>query len=510
MIRSAPPISDELNQRRQHRLVWPAAFALLAMVVVGASLKLFLSTAVGGEVQEILADWYWLDTWIVVTGALAAMACSLPGVFLVLRRQSMMGDALSHTALPGIVVAFLLAQSVLAAGWISPQTYIAARHAVMFTGAMVLGVLAAMLTEWVQKLGRVEASAALGVVFTTLFALGLLLLRLAADNVHIDADCVLYGNLETAPIEAAGIPEPALAVGSILLVNLLLVIFFYKELRISAFDPNLATTLGINARAMHYGLMAMTAVTLVAAFESVGSILVIAMLIAPAATATLLTDRLWAMIVLSLAAAASSAVLGHVMAITIPPIVFGRLGYPTVTDASTSGMMAVAGGLLFLAALLLGPRHGLLGKLLRRTGLALRIAREDLLGRLFRREEQTDRDPGVAAPDLAAGTLGVGPMISRLAAFLLRRRGLIIADAAGWRLTTSGRQTARQLVRSHRLWESYMARHFLLPEDHLHETAERVEHYIDPEMQKELADELQAPDQDPHGRRIPGETNGGS
>src|SRR3989304_4653231 len=153
------------------------------------------------EIFHHLSDWGRLDTWIVVTGALAAMACALPGNYLVLRRQSMMGDALSHTVLLGLVGAFLLMHALRANEWISPATYAATRHTAMFTGAVLAGVLTALLTEGVRKLGRIESTASLGVVFTTLFALGLLLIRWKADSVDIDPGCVLYGTIETVVMD---------------------------------------------------------------------------------------------------------------------------------------------------------------------------------------------------------------------------------------------------------------------------------------------------------------------
>jgi manganese/zinc/iron transport system permease protein len=466
------------------------------------------------EVLSHLADWGSLDTWIVVTAALSAMACALPGVFLVLRRQSMMGDALTHTVLPGIIVAFLFAHWLRTAGWITPEAYRATEHAALFGGAIVVGVLSALLTEWLRRLGGVEGTAALGVVYTTLFAVGLLLVRVTADSVHIDPDCVLYGTIETVamdtlgnrPIEDGGIPRAAVVNGAVLLVNLLLVTLFYKELRIATFDPALATTLGINARLMHYALMAVTAVTLVAAFESVGSILVIAMLIAPAATACLLTDRLGTLLAISLGVAALGAVLGHALAISVPPVLFGRLGFDTVESAGTAGMMAVACGLLFVLAMLFAPRHGIVSRVLHRAALGLRIAAEDVLGTLYRREEAV---AGGSATELEPGrdqTLGVSPILRRLARWKLAWSGQVATDDGGQRLTAAGRQAAEELVRAHRLWESYMAEHFQVPADHLHETAARVEHFLGPDLRSELAAELQAPNVDPHGRAIPPET----
>jgi len=462
---------------------------------------------VASEFFDILSEWGSLDTWIVVTAALAAMACALPGAFLLIRRQSMMGDALSHTTLPGIVLAFLLAQWLRRSGWISPEAYDTGLHAIMFAGALLIGILSAALTEWVQKLGKVESGAALGVVFTTMFALGLLLIRLSADSVHIDPDCVLYGTIETVVMDtigSTGIPRAAVVSGSVLLLNLALVLLFFKELRISAFDPALATTLGINAHLMHYALMSVTAATLVSAFESVGSILVIAMLIAPAATAHLLTDRLSTMLGLCLGTAALCAALGHTLAITLPSIVFSRLGFDSVVDASTAGMMAVAAGLLFTTAMLFGPRYGVFSRLLDQLRLSQTIAAEDVLGLLYRFEEQRQPDAGTNLR-VFAQLMGASYARTRLAIYRLVWKGQLSAVATGYRLTPAGRQRAEQLVRSHRLWESYMAKHFELPSDHLHESAARVEHFLDPKLRAKLEAELDAPERDPHGRAIPAE-----
>lgn len=459
------------------------------------------------ELVAPLAEWGSLDTWIVVTGALAAMACALPGNFLVLRQQSMMGDALSHTALPGIAIAFLATHALRTAGLIGWEPYSAAWHAAMFAGAVVLGILTAVFTEAIQKLGHVESSAALGVVFTTLFALGLILIRLAADRVHLDADCVLYGSIETVVMDTCGtsrIPRAAVVNGAMLVVNLGLVVLCFKELRVAAFDANLATTLGIDATKMHYALMAVTAATLVAAFESVGSILVIAMLIVPAATAYLLTDRLSSMIVWSLGIAAASAIVGHVAAITLPAAIFKRLGFDTVVDASTAGMTAVAGGMLFVLALVISPKQGLLVRAVRQNLLGLRVACEDVLGLLYRLDEMQLGGSSGTVRKLLGERRGGAALVQRLALYKLAREGKIATEAAGYRLTEAGRRAAEELVRSHRLWETYLERHFNdLSGAKLHRSAHAMEHFIGPDLREELAVELDRPATDPHGKNIP-------
>lgn len=304
--------------------------------------------------------WYPMDTWIIVIGALAAIACAILGNFLVLRKMSMMGDAISHAVLPGLAIAFLVTG--------------ARASLTMFIGAAIVGVLTAVFTQWISRFGKVDEGASMGIVFTSLFALGLLLIVQAADHVDLDPGCVLYGAIELTPLDVVWrphvwgqmleVPRAALVLAGVTLLNLGFVLCFFKELRISSFDPELATTMGISSNLMHYLLMTLVAVTTVAAFEAVGSIIVIAMLIVPAATAHLLTDRLWLMVVLSGVFAIASAVLGHLSALIVP----GWFGF---ADTSTSGMMAVMAGLLFVVTMLGAPRYGVLVKRFRRTEAAL-------------------------------------------------------------------------------------------------------------------------------------------
>jgi manganese/zinc/iron transport system permease protein len=287
------------------------------------------------------------DFHLILVGSLCAMSCALPGTFLLLRRMSMMGDAISHAVLPGLALAFLISGTRANLG--------------MFFGAALAGLLTALFTQWITRFGKVERGAAMGIVFTTLFAVGLVLIRKAADQVDLDAGCVLYGALELTPLDLVTlfeterfiveIPRAAIVSGIALLANGLFIALFYKELTLSSFDPGLAETQGFHPRLMHYLLMTMVAVTTVAAFEAVGSIIVIAMLIVPPATAFLLTRSLPALIVLALLSAFASAVLGQLLS-HLPE----AIGLP---ESTSSGMMATAAGLLFLAAWLFGS-EGLL------------------------------------------------------------------------------------------------------------------------------------------------------
>ncbi len=427
-------------------------------------------------------NWTGLDTWIVVTAVLTSLACALLGNFLILRRMSMMGDAISHAVLPGLAIAFLISGS--RGSWM------------MLAGAAVVGVLTAVFTQWISHFGRVEESASMGVVFTGLFALGLILIVRAADAVDLDPGCVLYGAIELTPLDTVrlggrDIPRAALMTGGVLVADLVFVLLFFKELRISSFDPALSTAMGIHARLMHYLLMVFVAVTTVAAFESVGSILVIAMLIVPGAVAHLLTDRLPAMVLVSLLVAAGCALLGHIAALTVPT----WWGFP---DTSTSGSIAVVLGLVFLVTMFGAPRYGIISRAAHQLFLRVRMTQEDVLGLLYRSEET-----GLGAEKLVQHLAGVGPIERRLALAGLSRQGALSLDAGLYQLSASGRDRARSLIRSHRLWESFLHQEAGIAADHVHAPSELLEHVTTAEMQQELARGVADPRRDPHGHPIP-------
>lgn len=431
--------------------------------------------------------WSWaLDGWIIAAGVLSAVSAALIGNFLVLRRMSMLGDAISHAVLPGLAAAYLMT------GQRSSLP--------MFFGAVAVGLLTAFFTEWVHRYGEVDEGASLGVVFTSLFAIGLVMIVQAADHVDLDPSCVLHGNIELTPLDKWSlggweVPRVVVVLSGVLLANLIYVVAFFKELRIASFDPGLATTSGIRASWMHYSLMTLVAVTAVASFESVGNILVVAMLVAPAAAARLLTDRLSTMVALSTVIAATSAVLGHVSAIVVPSW-FG------LRSTRTAGMMAVCVGLFFGIALLFAPQQGLVAKAIRRGRLSLRILREDVLGALFRADEQAT---AAVSPTELCESLDCGWLSLRVVLGSLRRRGLVTFARDLVQLTPQGSAEARELIRSHRLWEQYLVEQAGLPTDRIHPAAERFEHITDRAMRDRLDQETSLSGIDPHGSQIPEE-----
>ncbi|MFN3192935.1 MAG: metal ABC transporter permease [Aureliella sp.] len=437
-----------------------------------------------------MADWTWhLDGWIMAAGILCAISASLLGNFLVLRQMSMLGDAITHAILPGLAVAFLITES---------------RSSLpMFIGAVIVGVLTALFTEWIRRFGRVDEGASMGVVFTSLFALGLVLIVQAADYVDLDASCVLFGSIEYTPLDTTNlfglnIPRAVLVLGSTAAINAIFVIGLFKELKITSFDPSLATTTGFNSSAMHYALMVLVAVTSVAAFESVGNILVVAMFIVPPAAAYMVTDRLERMILLSVVFASLAAALGHVAAIEVP----GWFGYRSTT---TAGMMAAVAGAILLLAVVFSPKHGIASRYIRRLLLARRILSDDIVALLYRWEENGKQDklgPNEIAKLLLTNSWTLGVAISKLV-----RGGDLAKQQELLTLTAQGRIRAQNLVRSHRLWESYLQDYAGVDPAKVHVPAEQLEHFTDSDLRQQLGRETESTSVDPHGKPIPEEAS---
>ena len=432
--------------------------------------------------------WTSLDTGIVVVAAVSAMACALIGSFLVLRRMSMMGDAISHAVLPGIAAAFLVT--------LSRDT------AVILVGAAFAGVLTAAFTQLIHQAGNVDRGAAMGVVFTTMFAVGLILIVRSADAVHIDVHTVFYGAVELAPLNdvaVAGVrlPRALLILGPVFAADVAFVLLLYKELNLTSFDGEFARAIGFNARLIHYALMVMVAVTIVAAFESVGSILVIAMLIVPGVVAGLFTRRLWSLLLFGQAVALVCAVGGHLSAITVPRW-FG------LSDTSTAGMMTVVAGVVVGVALVAAPQRGLASRVLHRVRVAVGVGREDLLVELLRGEERGS--PGASGRDLVreepSRIAGRSTRFDRTVALHAERmRGRVRRGGNGYRLTAAGRRLATELLRSHRLWESYLFAEGDTAVGEVHFAAHQLEHVTSAGMRADLARGAGATD--PHGRPIP-------
>ncbi len=350
--------------------------------------------------------------------ASVAAACAVPGVFLVLRRMALVSDAIGHVLLLGIVLAYFATRD-LDSPW-------------LLVGAALAGLLTVVLVELLQRTNLVKADAAIGLVFPALFALGVLLVSVKARNIHLDVDAVLVGQPENADIprwKVFGITlKPLWVVSAVLAANVGLCLLLFKELKLTTFDPGLATSLGFRPGLMHYGLMAVVSVTAVAAFDAVGPVLVVGFFVVPAAAAFLLTDRLGLMIALACGIGAVGAWLG--------------VKFASEFDTNTAGAVAATLGLLFALAFLFAPHRGQVAMLLKRR-TNRRLFEETMLAVHLFQHEGTPAEPDEARLDglhrhLRWNTARIAAVVERATG-----NGLVRQEGDLLKLTDAGRERAR-------------------------------------------------------------------
>lgn len=306
---------------------------------------------------------------IQLIAVVVAIACAIPGVFLVLRKMALISDAISHSILPGIVIGFFITQDL--------------NSPLLILLAAFTGVITVVLVELIQKTGLVKEDTAIGLVFPALFSIGVILIAKNANDVHLDVDAVLLGELAFAPFDRLIIsgmdmgPQSLWVMGVVLLITLVLLFLFFKELKVSTFDAGLSSALGFSPLVLHYGLMSVSSVTVVGAFDAVGAILVVALMIAPAATAYLLTSDLKKMLFLSVGFGVFSAITGYWLA--------------HVLDASISGSMTTVLGIVFLMVYLFAPSKGLLSVLYRQKQQRIEVSLITFLLHLNNHQEENER-----------------------------------------------------------------------------------------------------------------------
>ena len=306
---------------------------------------------------------------IQLIAAVVAAACAIPGVFLVLRKMALISDAISHSILPGIVIGFFITQDL--------------NSPLLILFAALTGVITVIFVEVIQKTGLVKEDTAIGLVFPTMFSIGVILIAKNANDIHLDVDAVLLGELAFAPFDRMFIsemdmgPKSLWVMGGVLLVSITLLILFFKELKVSTFDVGLSSALGFSPVVLHYGLMSVSSVTIVGAFDAVGAILVVALMIAPAATAYLLTNDLKRMLVLSVVFGVFSAIAGYWLA--------------HLLDASISGSMTTVLGIVFLLVYLFAPKKGLISVLYRQKQQRTEVSLITFLLHLNNHTEKSER-----------------------------------------------------------------------------------------------------------------------
>ncbi len=423
-----------------------------------------------GVLAQLEFDWsqwsipftsqWWQET---TCSVLVGITCGVLGCYVVLRRMALIGDALSHAVLPGVVIAFLLTGSTGIGG--------------LFLGALLAGLVTAGLIKLVSQYSRTKEDSAIGIVFTALFAVGIVLISSMPRGTHFDLKCFLFGD----PL-AVGTDDLVMMTVIAPLV-IAIVVLFYHPLKLASFDPVVAATMGISVTALHYLLMGMLSATVVAGLKTTGVILVVAMVITPASAAYQLCNRLWPMLVLAGVFGAMSAAAGMSVAF--------------ITNSPTGPAMVLVATLIFAATIAFSPNEGVLFRLLRQRKTKLHVESEDVLKAIYRLS-----DLGLPCITRAiADRAGLSPTRVSTALKMLVGEGCLEMRAGVAELTIAGKQRAVGLVRAHRLWESYLADEAGIEIDAIHHEAERLEHAH--ELAEEIDRTLGHPERDPHGTIIP-------
>jgi ABC-type Mn2+/Zn2+ transport system permease subunit/Mn-dependent DtxR family transcriptional regulator len=415
------------------------------------------------EIIEIL-QYEWAIRALIASSMVGVM-CGVLGVFIVLRNMSLIGDALSHAILPGVVFGFVVAGYSLIG---------------FFTGAVIAGLIAAVIITWIQQNVKTKNDAAIGIVFTAMFSIGVMKISQISrdDGVHLDLKDFLFGNV-------LGVSNEDLYLTAFVTVYVLVsVIVFYRYLFATTFQSVIAETMGISVQTVHYYLMLLLSFAVVASLKTVGVILVVAMLITPAATALLLTDKLQRVIFLAGLIGLFSAILGLILAI--------------VLETTPGPAMAVTATGFYLLSVFFAPQRGLLFKAINKRQIRQKVELEDTLKQAFKFQERKELTLKKLSKRLSFSEIKTKGHLRRL-----KRKGLINIHHSTIVVTGKGIEQASKLVRAHRLWETYLVERMGLTGEQIHEDAEHYEHILTDELIDEMEHHLGYPTVDPHGSPIP-------
>jgi len=401
-----------------------------------------------------------------VASVMVGISCGLIGTYIMLRRLSLIGDALAHAVLPGVVIGFMIAGK-------NPIS--------LFVGALAAGILTSILISYVERNSKIKEDTSIGIIFTGAFALGILLVS-QLKQVHIDLSSYLFGDV-------LGVSDPDLILSSIICVFIILsVLLFYKQLLVTSFDPTMAHIIGISTAVVHYFLMTLLSMSIVAGLQSVGVILIIAMLITPPATAFLLTDKLKNLLLLSCTFGIISSVIGLYLSYHL-------------NFASGASIVLVAAA-MFGLTFLFSPKEGIVHKYFRRRENTKLNLIEDIIKLMHRNEEERVEENVIQSITSKLGIPEdkINSTLSRIA-----NMGLINLEKGNYKLTIKGNKLALRLVRSHRLWETYVTEKNIVTPENIHQDAEKYEHILSDDLLAEIDEELGHPEKDPHGSPIPKE-----
>jgi manganese/zinc/iron transport system permease protein len=419
------------------------------------------------------------NTVVVLRGTmLLGLACGVVGVFLLLRKRSLVADALSHAALPGVCVGFMLAASMGVAG---------KSLFVLIPAAAVFGLLGVACIHLLTRVPRIKEDAAIGAVLSVFFALGMVLLsliqRMPVSN-KAGLNHFIFG--QAATMSAADSNTIAVLAALVLLIAWLA----NKELKLLCFDAKFAQSLGWSTLVLDGVLLMMVTILTVIGLHAVGAILMVALLIIPAAAARFWTQRLMVMVALSAAFGAIACHAGVAVSAIAPHI-------------PTGPAIVVACGSLFIVSLLIAPKRGLLANAVRRMSLGRSIARQHLLRAMY---EQGEIAGQLHAPVMIADLMKRRAWSSHALHVLLRRamrRGEVRPDGSGYVLSDTGREAAARIVRTHRLWEHFLTTQADIAPSHVDRAADDIEHVLSDELIRDLEQELRERGALPEGAFVP-------
>ncbi len=431
------------------------------------------------DVREQIGEFFRLakPVPIMLGGALLlGLSCGLLGSFIVVRRMALMGDTLSHAVLPGVALGFL---------WTMSKDPVA-----MLIGATAAGLFGSVVVTWIRRTTRIKQDAALGIVLATFYALGVCMIEMIKNRPNSGntggLDGIFFG-------DAAALRGEDVALMAVLTVlTLILIVALYRPLLAISFDPGFARSAGMPVAMLDHMMMMFLAFAIVVALQAVGVVLVSALLITPAATGYLMTDRLHRMLVIAGVVGMMSAALG-----VFCSFLGGKL--------PSGPFMVLAASLIFLVAYLFAPRHGTLTRWWRHRNRSRQIRNENTLKAIYRvLEDRGFKGEGVTLQELAElrrETLDV----ARNQVRALERAGAATTGEGGnvAYLTPEGQQRGWAIVRNHRLWELYLTNLADYEPDHVHDDAEKIEHVLGEDAVRELEKLLDYPEVDPHGKQIP-------
>ena len=407
-----------------------------------------------------------------IVGTLVSVVCSVIGCFIVLRRMAFLADAIAHSMLAGVIGGYLLMKVLY-----QQDSNLTA----MLIGAILSGILTVAMVGFVTKVSRVKQDTAIGIMYTGIFAFAAFFISLEAVSKHIQIDIYHFIIGDIMAVDNSELWLLAI-VGSIVLP---VVILFYRPLQLTTFDPIMAAAMGIPVMAVEYLLTACTSLVVVSGVQIAGVILVVALIITPAATAYLLTDRLDRMIITAALVSVLSFWAGFWLAVFL--------------GADPGATVVVTMTAVFLSSLALAPKYGLVADWIRKSNTVPQEMMEDVLGCVLRAKGKS-----VPVTEVLKHIKKPAPRV-RKSIVMLERQGLLDVDDDKVLLTDDGRFQAKRLVRAHRLWETYLDRTGM-PKEQIHEMAHQLEHLGDEKTVEYLDDKLGHPVTDPHGSIIPNDS----